>query len=78
VATTTGDNTYGKPKAIKSDTGIIVSGGSFKATVDASWACDGGYGDDTTSDAERLAHCVTVEGSPTTKDIKKKSVTIIF
>lgn len=78
VATTIGDNTNGKPKAIKSDTGIIVSGGSFKATVDSSWACDGGYGDDTTSDAERLAHCVTVEGSPTTKDIKKKSVTIIF
>ena len=78
VATTTGDNTDGKPKAIKSDTGIFVSGGSFKATVDASWACDGGYGDDTTSDAERLEHCVTVEGTPTTKNITKKSVEIVY
>ena len=78
VATTTGDNTDGKPKAIKSDTGIFVSGGSFKATVDASWACDGGYGDDTTSDAERLEHCVNVEGTPTTKNITKKSVEIVY
>ena len=78
VATTTGDNTDGKPKAIKSDTGIYVSGGSFKATVDVSWACDGGYGDDTTSDAERLEHCVNVEGTPTTKNITKKSVEIVY
>ncbi len=78
VATTTGGNDNGKPKAIKSDTGIIVSGGSFRATVDKSWACDNGYGDDTTSDAEKLANCITVEGSPTTKDIQKKSVTIIY
>ena len=78
VATTTGDNINGKPKAIKSDTGIIVSGGSFSATVSKSWACDNGYGDDTTSDAERLAHCITVEGTPTKKEIKKKSVTITY
>ena len=78
VATTTGDNTDGKPKAIKSDTGIYVSGGSFKANVDKSWACDGGYGDDTTSDAERLEHCVNVEGTPTTKNITKKSVEIVY
>ena len=78
VATTTGDNTNGKPKAIKSDTGIIVSGGSFKATVDASWACDNGYEDGSLSDDELAKKRVTVEGSPTTKDIKKKSVTIIF
>lgn len=78
VATTTGDNTDGKPKAIKSDTGIIVSGGSFTATVNKSWACDNGYGDDTTSDAEKLANCITVEGSPTTKSITKKSVEIVY
>ena len=78
VATTTGDNTNGKPKAIKSDTGIFVSGGSFKATVDVSWACDNGYEDGSLSDDELAKKRVTVEGSPTTKDIKKKSVTIIF
>ena len=78
VAETTGDNTNGKPKAIKSDTGIFVSGGSFKATVDVSWACDNGYEDGSLSDDELAKKRVTVEGSPTTKDIKKKSVTIIF
>lgn len=78
VAETIGDNTNGKPKAIKSDTGIIVSGGSFKATVDSSWACDNGYEDDSLSDDELAKKRITVEGSPTTKDITKKSVTIIF
>jgi len=78
VATTIGDNTNGKPKAIKSDTGIIVSGGSFKANVAVSWACDNGYEDGSLSDDELAKKRVTVEGTPTTKDIKKKSVTIIF
>jgi hypothetical protein len=78
VAKTTGDNADGKPKAIKSDTGIFVSGGSFKATVDSSWACDNGYEDGSLSDDELAKKRVTVEGTPTTKDIKKKSVTIIF
>lgn len=78
VATTIGDNTNGKPKAIKSDTGIFVSGGSFKATVDVSWACDNGYEDGSLSDDELAKKRITVEGTPTTKDIKKKSVTIIF
>ena len=45
-AVTTGSNINGKPKAIKSDTGIIVSGGNFYADVDKSWACDNGYEDD--------------------------------
>ena len=78
VATTTGDNTDGKPKAIKSDTGIYVSGGSFKATVDVSWACDNGYEDGSLSDDELAKKRVTVEGSPTTKNITKKSVEIVY
>jgi hypothetical protein len=60
TAVTTGDNEDGKPKAVKAMTGIFVSGGSFSAKVSMSWACDSGYGDDTTSDAERLDQCVTV------------------
>ena len=39
---TTGSNDEAKPKAVKSDTGIIVSGGSFTAKVSKSWACDNG------------------------------------
>lgn len=78
VATTTGGNEDAKPKAIKSDTGIIVSGGSFTATVNKSWACDNGYEDDTLSDAELALKRITVQGSPTTSSIAKKSVTIIY
>ena len=77
-AITTGDNEDGKPKAIKATTGIVVSGGSFTAKVDKSWACDSGYGDDTTTDAEKLANCVTVVGTPETSSINKKSVVITY
>ena len=77
-AITTGGNDEGKPKAVKADTGITVSGGSFYAKVSKSWACDSGYGDDDTSDDEKLANCVTVVGTPTTKSIAKKQVQIIF
>ena len=77
-AITTGDNEYGKPKAIKATTGIVVSGGSFTAKVDKSWACDSGYGDDTTTDAEKLANCVMVVGTPKTSSINKKSVVITY
>ncbi len=77
-AVTTGDNDEGKPKAIKTDSGIIVSGGSFTAKVAKSWACDSGYGDDSTSDGERLAHCVTVEGTPKENSIAKKLVKISY
>jgi len=77
-AITTGGNDEGKPKAIKATTGITVSGGSFYAQVKKSWACDSGYGDDSTSDDEMLANCVTVVGSPTTKNIAKKQVQIKY
>ena len=78
TAITTGGNDEGKPKAIKATTGITVSGGSFYAQVMKSWACDSGYGDDTTTDDEQLANCVTVVGSPTTNSIAKKLVQIKF
>ena len=78
VATTTGSNDEGKPKAIKSDTSIIVSGGSFTATVKKSWACDNGYEDNTLSDAELALKRITVVGSPTTASIAKKSVIISY
>ena len=78
TATTTGSNNEGKPKAIKSDTDIIVSGGSFTAKVDKSWACDNGYEDDSLDDDELALKRITVEGTPTTADITKKSVIITY
>jgi len=78
VATTTGSNEDSKPKAIKSDTGIIVSGGSFSATVKKSWACDNGYDDDSLSDDELALKRITVEGTPSTVSIQKKSVVINY
>ena len=78
VATTTGGNEEGKPKAVKSDTGIIVSGGSFTATVKKSWACDNGYDDDSLTDAELAQKRITVQGTPTSSSIQKKSVIITY
>ena len=69
---TTGSNDDAKPKAIKSDTGIIISGGSLTATVRKSWACDNG------SDSDTPADRLTIVGTPTTSDITKKSVVIVF
>lgn len=77
-AVTTGSNINGKPKAIKSDTGIIVSGGNFYADVDKSWACDNGYEDDALSNSELALKRITVEGAPITKYITKKTVIIRY
>lgn len=71
-AITTGDNENGKPKAVKAGTDIIVSGGSFTAKVDKSWACDNGTESETPEDH------LTVVGTPKTSNITKKSVTIIY
>ena len=71
-AVTSGDNENGKPKAIKATTGIIVSGGSFTAKVDKSWACDNGSDSDTPEDH------LTVIGTPKTSSITKKSVVITY
>ena len=72
VVKTTGSNDDGKPKGIKSDTGIIVSGGSFSVTVKKSWACDNG------TDSETPADHLTVQGSPKSSSIEKKSVVIAY
>lgn len=69
---TTGGNEEGKPKAVKSDTGIILSGGSFKATCAKSWACDNG------TDSEDPAAHVTIIGTPATKSLAKKEMIVIF
>ena len=72
TVTTTGGNEDAKPKGVKGDMGIIVSGGSFKVSVNKSWACDNGTYSDTPADH------VTVVGTPTSSTIEKKSVEIIF
>ena len=72
TVTTTGGNEDAKPKGVKGDMGIIVSGGSFKVSVNKSWACDNGTDSDTPADH------VTVVGTPTSSTIEKKSVEIIF
>ena len=72
TATTTGNNDNGKPKAVKGDEGIIVSGGTFKANVNKSWACDNG------TDSETPEDHLTVQGSPKTATITKKSVEITY
>ena len=70
--TTTGSNDVGKPKGIKSDTGIIVSGGSFYVSVKKSWACDNGV------ETEVASARLTVVGEPSTKSIGKKLVNIKY
>jgi len=70
--TTTGKNEDGKPKGIKSDTGIIVSGGSISVSVKKSWACDNG------TDSEDPEDHVTVQGSPTTCTLTKRMVIISY
>jgi len=69
---TTGDNEEAKPKAVKSDTGIIVSGGSFTAKVSKSWACDNGTESETPEDH------LTVVGTPSSSTITKKTVIINY
>lgn len=73
VVTTTGTNYVAKPKGVKSDTGIIVSGGSFSVSVDKSWACDNG------TDSDDPAERVTIVGSPSaTPILEKKNVVITY
>lgn len=69
---TIGTNDDGKPKAVKSDTGIILSGGSFQATCKKSWACDNGI------DTEDPAARVTINGSPRQTTFEKRKVIVIF
>ena len=70
--TTSGTNYIAKPKGVKSDTGIIVSGGSFTVSVSKSWACDNG------SDSDDIEDMLTIVGTPATRELAKKTVNIIF
>lgn len=70
--TTTGSNNIGKPKGIKSDTAITVSGGSTTVSVSKSWALDNG------TDSEDPAARVTVTGSPATCTLAKRQVVIAY
>ena len=71
-ANTTGSNDEGKPKAIKGDKGIIVSGGSFTATCKKSWALDNGV------DSENVSDRITIIGTPTSKTLEKRNVIIKY
>jgi hypothetical protein len=70
--TTTGSNEEAKPKGVKSDTGIIVSGGSFSVSVKKSWACDNGTESDVPADH------LTIQGEPKTTSITQKAVKIEY
>mgnify|MGYP002863350799 CR=1 FL=1 len=72
TVTTTGDNDEGKPKGIKSATAIIVSGGSLSVNVKKSWALDNG------NDSEDPADRITVNGTPATCSLAKRSVTVKY
>ena len=71
-AVTTGSNNDAKPKAVKGDTGITLSGGSFYAKVDKSWACDNG------TDSEEPSERVTIVGTPSEESYAKKEVKVVF
>lgn len=71
-ATTTGEDKVGKPKAIKSDKAIVISGGSFYASCIESWACDNG------SDSKVPKERVTVIGTPKSSSFAKSLVKITF
>ena len=71
-AITTGGNDDSKPKAVKGDKGIILSGGSFYAKVDKNWACDNG------TDSEIASERVTVVGTPSEASYEKKEVKVVF
>ena len=72
VAKTTGSNDEGKPKAVKSDTGIVLSGGSFTASCQKSWACDNG------TDSDDAKERVTVIGQPANESYAKHQVIVEF
>lgn len=71
-AVTTGSNDYGKPKAVKGDAGITLSGGSFYAKVSKSWACDNG------TESEEPSERVAVVGTPAEASYAKREVKVVF
>lgn len=78
-AITTGSNDVGKPKAVKSDVAIVLSGGSFMAKCEYSWACDNGYeGGEDESNASIASKMVTILGEPQYKLLKKKEMIVKY
>ena len=71
-AITTGSNEEGKPKAVKGDKGIVLSGGTFYAKVKKSSACDNGVDSDVPSE------WVTVVGTPHEASYDKKEIKVVF
>ena len=69
---TMGDNEVAKPKGVKSDTGIIVSGGTFDVKVSKSWACDNG------SDSDYIGGMLTIIGEPNIIEFEKKWVSLSY
>lgn len=72
VVRTLGDNEVAKPKGVKSDTGIIVSGGSFDVKVSKSWACDNG------SDSDYIGGMLNIIGEPNIIEFEKKWVSLSY
>lgn len=72
IVRTLGDNDVAKPKGVKSDTGIIVSGGTFDVKVSKSWACDNG------SDSDNIAGMLTIIGEPNIIEFEKKWVSLSY
>lgn len=70
--TTTGSNDEGKPKGVKSDKAIVVSGGSFTVNVKKSWACDNG------TESEEPKDHLTIEGTPAKTTLTKRSVVVQY
>ena len=69
---TMGENEMAKPKGVKSDTGIIVSGGTFDVKVNKSWACDNG------TESESIGGMLTIVGEPNIIEFDKKWVSLSY
>lgn len=69
---TMGSNDVAKPKGVKSDKDIIVSGGVFDVKVNKSWACDNG------TETEDIADMLTIIGSPNIIEFEKKWVSLEY
>ncbi len=72
AVTTTGSNDVSKPKALKSDKAIVVSGGTLTAQVNKSWALDN------STDSDEPEDRVTIIGTPSVLTLSKKYVEISY
>ena len=67
VVSATGTEELSKPKAVKSETAIVLSGGHFDAYSRKSKACDNAGSDEP-----------TIVGTPTQSSIEKRHVVVVF